>query len=519
MFPSQPRRTKSAPKSRSSDKPTSAWGENQKISKSYSAEEIVEESAEPWYIASTDDSTGQSKPCQKKSIKLSFRKKLSISSKKESKSTSDLIEKKKKSFRPPSLLLKPPEQVDDWYKVLDSPLLIGKETSRSKIELSASSPNLHEMTIESDSPDPPDLPNPSFSAIMPSNIALAAYPPSPYELSSSPQSFTSYLEEVKSPRIATRSRSFGSHNVIPRSPLALTPVTKFTNFEEECDTDECRGSPHLSFGRQSGRHSLSESYPSSNFASTNNHSVLNTSPSNLSFGRTCCNSIVGRYEQHAVTHYPGHPKTTVAQRVPVKGSPQASPTFYHVPRRMKTSHSFNAHTSYSVNALDYIEGHKSRSMVCECAPYVPREEPSVFKFPVPVQRGGSERSPLRYKAYRSSYLNAIITAPLRRLSHLTSTPTHTHPTHNSVTPTFSRIGRSSTPPSPRSPVSQIGSLISLSVGSDASEAFSLVDTQSEICSGGRPRSYGNSGRVFQSCRGQRAYRSMMLTKRRILFSM
>ena len=524
MFPSQPRRTRSAPKLRtSSDRPTRAWGsEKQKLSKSYTKEKVVDDSSEPWYIASTDDSTGQSKPCQKKSIKLSFRKKLFFASKKESKSTSDLVEEKKKSIQPPTLLLKPPEQVVDWYKVVDSPLLLSKETPRSKIELSASSPNLHEITIES------DLPDPSSSAIVPSNVALAAYPPSPYELTCSPQSFTSYLEEVKSPRIAGRSRSFGYHNAIS-SPLALTSGTK-CEVSEECDTDKLRRPPHLSFGRKSGRHSLSESFPPSPTFASNNHSVLNTSPSNLSFGRTHCNSIGGRCEQHTVTQYPGHPKTTIAQRVPVKGSPQASPTSYYVPRRIKTSHSFNAQTSYSVNALDYIEGNyepKSRSMVCECAPYVPREEPSVFKFPVPFQRGGSERSPLRYKAYRASYLNAIITAPLRRPSHLTSTPTHTYPTHTNVTPTFSYIGRSSTPPSSRSPASQIGSSQSpasqigslQSVRSDASESFSLFDTQSEICSGGRPRSYGNSGRVFQNCRGQRAYRSMVLTKRRILFSM
>ncbi len=635
MIPRQPRRSKSAPKSQTANKPTHAWGEKRKALKNGSTERPFDDSL--FKVSADNIFDEDSKPTRKRIIKkLSFRKKLSFSSKKESKSTSDLlIVDKKKSCQPLSLLLNPPDLVEDWYNVNDSPILAGKRTlsleqrsSVSKSELSASSPNLRLVkaveldaveldtveldavelypvefeldtveldtvksdTVESDTVEfnpvefnPVELDtvksnpvrsDPIQMVVVPSNVALAAYPPSPYEFSCSPKSFASYLEEPKSPQFIGHSPSFPSHT-LPLSPLTLKPGTKHTQCDAS-ETSEVSGDSvrrQLSFGRTFFHQIKTTSFPGPDSKHT---TVLNTSQSNFSFGRTRQVSIGDKGEQrdYKLTQYPGHNKVLMA-RVPVKGSPQASPTsHYHQGlRKIRNSHSFTAQTSYSADGLDSIDGNrrpKSSSMVCGYVPCIPRHAPSgsghtpsasghtpsasghapsMFRWPAPTQE-----SPSCYRRHRTSYLNAVVTDPLRGPSHFSSTPMRTlNPSPPS--PSFSCIGLGHSPvaSSPHdhtgrlghSPVtssphdytgrlghslitssphdhtgSDIGSLVSLSAPSDASESFfSLFDTQSEIGFGSRVRGYGNNGRAYQSCRGQRVYRSMLLAKRHVLLSM
>ncbi len=532
MLPRQPHRSKSAPKSQSSKQPTHAWGEKRKPSKADIKERPLDDSL---FKVSTENICEESKPSRKKSIKLSFRKKISSASKKESKSTSDLVtDKKKKTVQPLSLLLNPPDLVEDWYNVNDSPILSSKGvhfkhcSSVPKIELSVSSPNLQQLTQpEEDQPDTVE------TAVVPSIVALAAYPPSPYELSSSPKSFDSYLDEPTSPSIVGRSRSFVTNQGLPPSPLAVMPSTKVKGCEarEESEAvDNVRR--QLSFGQRSCRQIHATSFPGPN----SNHSVLNTSQSNFSFGRT--QQQYNAEDDHKLTQYPGHKRVLMA-RVPLKGSPQASPrSSYHRSQRLRNSHSFTAQTSYSADALDSIDsnhGPKSSSMVCGHTPYVPRHTHtitgyahsasgpastltgpahSVFRFSSPSS------SPSRYKVHRASYLNAVVNkVPLRRPSHityLTSTPSHAL-NLNPASPSLSYIGVSPVTPSSYNMSSDVGSLVSLSP-TDVSE-FSIYDTQSEIGFGGRSRYYSSSGRAYSSCRGQRAYRSMILAKRHVLLSM
>ena len=560
MFPSQPHRHKSAPTSHSHRQPTRAWDIIHKHSMAGSKDSVNS----TWYKDVTDDGQ-QSKVKRRKSIKLSFRKKLSITSKKnkmESKSLEELIDDKKRPARPLSLLFKPPEMVEDWYKSMDSPLLhvAGREMPQQKpnipvprIELSVSSPHLQQVSTEGGLPGPPTgggllsgpptegnlqpapptegnlLPGPptevglSPSAVLPSDVALAAYPPSPYELTKSSKSFVSYLEEAKMfTQAIARSKSLGSRHAVPPSPLALIPSPRVTTSGQTSEADAGSvGFSQLSFGRRSGRQVLTPGSPASCSTTPSKRSVQSTNTPNYSFGRSCTRSksAGSRYEMCTATQYPGHNRPQpVPQRVPVKKSPPAARVATppsSESHRMKQSRSFNAQTSYSADALDCLEGEckrKASSMVCGYGPYVPKGGSSMFRFP--FQRGGSERSPFRHKGQRSGHNRSAITAPLRRPSLLTSTSTHNH----TFTSSYSGVHRSSTPTSPR--ISQTGSIISLSAYSDLSESVgSLLDTQSEIWSAGRSHSFANRRSTFTRCRGQRPYQSLVISKRQIWMSM
>ena len=523
----------------------------------------------PWYKRNSNPLKPQQKRSFRGSRRFSFRKrhfsssgKLSITSKKAaakkeaSKSTGDLIdtsEGKKKKSRPLSLFLKPPEQVDDWYKSLDTPNGNTKQklSNPQIFVLAASSPNIDKVAVRA-SP----LPDPPMSNVVPGEVALLAYPPSPYELDMVKNPFTSYLDQVLNENSRSagyktgRSQSFSrkpSLALIPPSPLTLSPSTRLfavsgstpTSNSEGCDGG---GPQTLSFGRNQGRRYLVPTYLTS----------PNKSPSSLkkpfpnryerSGGRARCHSLSSTAPFSTKTNSPLTAHKLTPQLVPVRGSIPKSAT--HT-QRLKPSRSFSSRASYSADALDNLDceySPKAQSMVnsgytCEYSPKAQSmvnsgytckrsSQHTIFTFPSPFRKGDSERLSSRSQSQRSFGSNTPtfsharnMTAPSHHRRPVTSTPTYPHtrhtitsaPTHTRTRhPTICSLSyiRSSTTPththsryvsSPRAAVNKTSlaasssrcSILSFSAYSDISTtAGSIVDTQSEIWSTGR-QCYGN----------------------------
>ena len=563
-----------------------AWYENESkpISQTTSIKSGVKHQEVPWYNSDIDPRKGRQKSSFHGNKRFSFRKRhfstgrLLITSKKAankveaSKSTGDLIDtsEKKKKSRPLSLLLKPPEQVEDWYKSVDTPNANTKrKLSNPEIfVLSASSPNLHQVAVN-DSP----LPGPSMSNIVPGEVALSAYPPSPYEMDIIKNPFTSYMDQMfnensKSPlsRKTGRSKSFSrkpSLTLIPPSPLTLSPSARLStksgstrtsiphNFEG-CDGSRTSGPQTLSFGRNSGRYLVPTSLPSPNKSPPSlGKPVPNRYERNG--GRVRCHSTSSS-PFSTKTDYPLSPNKLTPQLVPVQGSIHAS-SKSATPTQL--SRSFSSQASYSADALDSWDCEyppKAQSMVN--GGYRRSSQQSVFNFPPPFRRGGSERLSSRSQGQRSFVGNTPTFSHARNMTApsyhhpVTSTPTYPHSRHSTTsTPTHTRFRRpttcslsyirSSTTPththsryvsSTQSAVNQSslaasprrGSILSFSAYSDLSaSAGSIIDTQSEIWSTGR-QCYGsgsNHTQAFAARRGQRAFRSLIFPKRRLMTCM